>query len=151
LLDAGLLFEELRATFATERDYLLYPRYPRERLFGPLSMKSAILAPDASGTFAASSFLYATARDFARLGLLFLQDGMWEGKALFPDSWVVYSRGPARALTDGSYGAHLWLRLPESMGLGVPPCQRTHIIFSATTNRWSQLSLRAIWLSYGLV
>jgi CubicO group peptidase (beta-lactamase class C family) len=108
----------LRATFATEGDYL---RYPRERLFGPLGMKSAILAPDASGTFAASSFLYATARDFARLGLLFLQDGMWEGKALLPDNWVVYSRGPTRTLSDGSYGAHLWLRLPESDGLGVPP------------------------------
>jgi hypothetical protein len=115
---SAILAYVLRATFATERDYLLYPR---ERLFGPLGMKSAILAPDASGTFAASSFLYATARDFARLGLLFLQDGMWEGKALLPDNWVVYSRGPARTLPDGSYGAHLWLRLPESIGLGVPP------------------------------
>jgi CubicO group peptidase (beta-lactamase class C family) len=108
----------LRATFATERDYL---RFPRERLFEPLGMRSAVLAPDAAGTFAASSFLYATARDFARLGLLFLQDGVWEGKPLLPDAWVVYSRGPARALPDGSYGAHLWLRLPESAGLGVPP------------------------------
>ena len=74
-----------------------------------------------SGTFAAASFLYATARDFARLGLLFLQDGVWEGKALLPDDWVIYSRGPARTLPDGSYGAHLWLRLPDSEGLGVPP------------------------------
>ena len=115
---SAIIAHILRATFATEGDYL---RYPRERLFGPLGMKSAILAPDASGTFAASSFLYATARDFARLGLLFLQDGMWEGKALLPDDWVVYSRGPARTLPDGSYGAHLWLRLPESEGLGVPP------------------------------
>ena len=105
---SAIIASILRATFATEGDYL---RYPRERLFGPLGMKSAILAPDASGTFAASSFLYATARDFARLGLLFLQDGMWEGKALLPDNWVVYSRGPTRTLPDGSYGAHLWLRL----------------------------------------
>jgi CubicO group peptidase (beta-lactamase class C family) len=115
---SAIIAHILRATFATEGDYL---RYPRERLFGPLGMKSAILEPDASGTFAASSFLYATARDFARLGLLFLQDGMWERNVLLPDNWVVYSRGPARTSPDGSYGAHLWLRLPESEGLGVPP------------------------------
>jgi CubicO group peptidase (beta-lactamase class C family) len=115
---SAIIAHILRATFATEGDYL---RYPRERLFGPVGMKSAILEADASGTFAASSFLYATARDFARLGLLFLQDGMWEGNALLPDNWVVYSRGPARTSPDGSYGAHIWLRLPESEGLGVPP------------------------------
>ena len=107
---SAIIAHILRATFATEGDYL---RYPRERLFGPVGMKSAILEADASGTFAASSFLYATARDFARLGLLFLQDGMWEGNALLPDNWVVYSRGPARTSPDGSYGAHIWLRLPK--------------------------------------
>jgi CubicO group peptidase (beta-lactamase class C family) len=108
----------LRESFATERDYL---RFPRERLFDPLGMRSVVLAPDASGTFIASSFLYATARDFARLGLLFLQDGVWQGQPLLPNGWVVYSRGPARTLADGSYGAHIWLRLPKSPGLGVPP------------------------------
>jgi CubicO group peptidase (beta-lactamase class C family) len=108
----------LRETFATERDYL---RYPRERLFQPLGMRSAIFEPDAAGTFVGSSFLYATARDFARLGLLFLQDGMWQGERLLPEDWVVYSRGPTRTLPDRSYGAHLWLRLRESEGLGVPP------------------------------
>jgi CubicO group peptidase (beta-lactamase class C family) len=108
----------LRETFATEQDYL---RYPRERLFQPLGMRSAVLELDAAGTFVGSSFLYASARDFARLGLLFLQDGMWQGQRLLPEDWVVYSRGPARTLPDGSYGAHLWLRLRESEGLGVPP------------------------------
>jgi CubicO group peptidase (beta-lactamase class C family) len=108
----------LRESFATERDYL---RFPRERLFDPLGMRSVVLAPDASGTFIASSFLYATARDFARLGLLFLQDGVWQGQPILPNGWVVYSRGPARTLADGSYGAHIWLRLPKSLGLGVPP------------------------------
>jgi CubicO group peptidase (beta-lactamase class C family) len=108
----------LRESFASRDKYL---RFPRERLFGPLGMKSAVLAPDASGTFTASSFIYATARDFARCGLLFLQDGTWHGQPLLPDGWVVYSRGPARALADSSYGAHIWLRLPASPSLGVPP------------------------------
>ena len=84
-------------------------------------MRSAVLAPDAAGTFVASSLLYATARDFARLGLLFLQDGVWEGQRLLPEDWVVYSRGPARTLPDRSYGAHLWLRCPSRKDLGVPP------------------------------
>lgn len=46
---------------------------------------------------------------------------MWQGQPLLPDDWVVYSRGPSRALADGSYGAHIWLRLPRSPSLGVPP------------------------------
>ncbi len=108
----------LHQSFASESEYL---RFPHDRLFGPLGMRSAVLAPDANGTFTASSFLYATARDFARLGLLFLQDGVWQGQSLFPDGWVVYSRGPSRARADGSYGAHIWLKLPNSPQLGVPP------------------------------
>ena len=72
-----LLAAVLRETFASEDDYL---RFPRERLFGPLGMRSAVLETDASGTFVGSSLLYASARDFARLGLLFLHDGVWQGR-----------------------------------------------------------------------
>jgi len=108
----------LRETFAAEDAYL---RYPRERLFAPLGMTSAVLEPDAAGTFVGSSLMYASARDWARLGLLFLQDGVWWGQRLFPDDWVVYSRGPTRTVPDGSYGAHIWLKLPQSDALGVPP------------------------------
>jgi CubicO group peptidase (beta-lactamase class C family) len=68
----------LRASFTAERDYL---RYLSERLFAPLGMRSAVIEPDAAGTLVASSLMYASARDFARLGLLFLQDGMWQGSA----------------------------------------------------------------------
>ena len=115
---SAIIARVLRDTFATEDDYL---RYPRERLFGPLGMRSAVIGTDSAGTLTASSLLYASARDFARLGLLFLQDGIWNGQQILPPDWVVYSRGPSRALKDGSYGAHLWLRLPESADLGVPP------------------------------
>ena len=108
----------LRDSFATEDDYL---RYPSERLFGPLGMRSAAIGTDAAGTLVGASLLYASARDFARLGLLFLHDGVWNGQHILPPDWVVYSRGPSRALQDGSYGAHLWLRLPEWANLGVPP------------------------------
>ena len=101
----------LRRSFANEHDYL---GYPLERLFGPLGMRSAVLEPDASGTFAASSFLYASARDFARLGLLFMRDGVWEGTRLLPEGWVAYSRKPTALSPRGEYGAHVWLKLPES-------------------------------------
>lgn len=108
----------LRASFAAERDDL---RYPIERLFEPLGMKSAVIEPDAAGTLVASSLMYASARDFARLGLLFLQDGMWQGERLLPEGWVAYSLMPTKNAPDGSYGAHMWLKLPESDGFGEPP------------------------------
>jgi CubicO group peptidase (beta-lactamase class C family) len=108
----------LRDSFATEDDYL---RYARERLFGPLGMQSAVIETDTSGTLVGSSLLYASARDFARLGLLFLQDGVWQGQRLLPEGWVAYTLTPTKTLPDGSYGAHMWLKLRESEGLGEPP------------------------------
>jgi hypothetical protein len=108
----------LRASFAVGRDYL---RYPRERLFDPLGMRSAVIEPDAAGTFVASSLMYASARDFARLGLLYLQDGVWQKERLLPAGWVAYTVTPTKYAPDESYGAHMWLKLPESDGLGEPP------------------------------
>lgn len=113
-----LISRALRATFANEEDYL---RYPRERLFGPLGMRSAVLTSDAAGTLVGSSLLYASARDFARLGLLYLQDGVWQGKRLLPEGWVAYTLTPAKDAPDGTYGAHMWLKLPLSEGHGEPP------------------------------
>jgi CubicO group peptidase (beta-lactamase class C family) len=113
-----LLAGVLRQTFAGERDYLAYPRV---RLFGPLGMRSAVLEPDASGTFAASSFFYATARDFARLGLLFLHDGVWQGARILPEGWVAYSLTPTPVSPKGEYGAQMWLKLPDSAHGGEPP------------------------------
>ena len=84
-------------------------------------MESAVLQPDASGTFVGSSFLYASARDFARLGLLFLRDGVWQGNRLLPEGWVAYSLSPTGPSLGGQYGAQVWLKLPESPGGGEPP------------------------------
>jgi CubicO group peptidase (beta-lactamase class C family) len=63
----------LRQRFAEKRDYL---RFPREQLFEPLGMRSAVLEPDEAATFVGSTFIYASARDWARLGLLFLHNGV---------------------------------------------------------------------------
>ncbi len=107
-----ILADVLRQSFADRSDYL---GYPLERLFGPLGMRTAVLEPDASGTFAGSSFLYASARDFARLGLLYLHDGVWEGTRLLPEGWVAYSLTPTKLSPGGEYGAHFWLKLPEPL------------------------------------
>jgi len=89
----------------TDADYFAFPR---RELFDKLGMSSAVLEPDPSGTFVGSSNMYATARDWARFGLLFLQDGMWEGERILPVGWVDYCVSPAPA-SDGKYGAQFWL------------------------------------------
>jgi CubicO group peptidase (beta-lactamase class C family) len=90
-----------------------YRAFPRRALFDPIGMSSAVLETDAAGTFAASSFLYATPRDWARFGQLYLQDGVWNGTRLLPAGWVTYTRTPAPADPSRAYGAHFWLRIPD--------------------------------------
>ena len=86
--------------------------FMRERLFGPLGMTSATPKFDAAGTFIGSSYCFCTSRDFARFGLLYLRDGVWEGQRLLPPGWVDYGRTPTfqqAGVTDGPYGAQWWL------------------------------------------
>lgn len=87
--------------------------WPRERLFGPLGMTSAVLEADARGTFAGSSYLYATAHDWARFGQFLLQDGVWNGARILPEGYVGWMREKAPA-ANGEYGrGQLWLRGPQ--------------------------------------
>jgi CubicO group peptidase (beta-lactamase class C family) len=88
-----------------------YRQFPRQALFEPLSMESAWFEMDASGTLVGSSFLYATARDWAKFGQLYCQDGLWEGKRILPEGWVNYSTVPCTP--DRRYGAHFWLDIPQ--------------------------------------
>jgi CubicO group peptidase (beta-lactamase class C family) len=80
----------------------------RRELFVRIGMMSATARFDAAGTFIASSFVYATARDFARFGLLYLRDGVWDGVRILPEGWVDHARTPTPP-SDGRYGAHWWL------------------------------------------
>jgi CubicO group peptidase (beta-lactamase class C family) len=103
--------------------------FARKRLFAPLGISSMIIEPDASGSPVGSSFGYATARDWARLGQFWLQDGVWAGQRLLPEGWMEWSVTPAPATPRGEYGAQFWLnagvdgehrsypRLPPSMYL----------------------------------
>jgi CubicO group peptidase (beta-lactamase class C family) len=101
-----------------------YVDWPRRVLFDPIGMSSAILEPDASGTFVGSSFMLATARDWARFGQLYLQDGFWEGRRLLPDNWVRFCTSPTPESPDGNYGAHWWLGLQPELGGGTRAATR---------------------------
>lgn len=89
-----------------------YASWPRRALFDPLGMDSAVFETDASGTFVGSSYLFATARDWARFGALYL-DG---GRGLLPDGWVKFSTTPTPQAPEGKYGAHWWLKLSPELG-----------------------------------
>lgn len=84
--------------------------YLRRELFDRIGMRSATARFDAAGTWIGSSFVFASARDFARFGLLQLRDGIWEGERVLPAGWVDYARTPTPA-SNGEYGAHWWLAL----------------------------------------
>lgn len=97
--------------------------YPRQALFGPLGMRSAVLEVDEAGTFAGSSYMYATARDWARFGLLLAQKGVWNGKVVLPADLVTLMHTPNRH-SNGRYSLmQTWLpprgeggeRLPGDM------------------------------------
>jgi CubicO group peptidase (beta-lactamase class C family) len=85
----------------------------RRELFDRIGMRSATPRFDDAGTWIASSFVFATPRDFARFGYLYLRDGVWEGERLLPAGWVDHARTPTPA-SQGWYGAHWWLALDGS-------------------------------------
>ena len=87
-----------------------YRRFLADRLFAPLGMDSATTTFDDAGTWVASSYAYGTARDFARFGLLYLRDGVWEGRRILPEGWVDDGRRARSADPDDGnlYGLHWW-------------------------------------------
>lgn len=85
--------------------------FMQRELFDPLGMRSAVARFDDAGTFVGSSFVDATAHDFARFGLLYLRDGIWDGRRLLPPGWVDDARTFTAHDPDGmfDYGTHWWL------------------------------------------
>jgi CubicO group peptidase (beta-lactamase class C family) len=91
------------------------------RLFGPLGVTTATIEPDEHGTLVGSSYMYATARDWARYGLFLLQDGIWQGKELLPAGYVAMMATPVEA-SHGQYGmGQTWLWGSEPVTPGVNP------------------------------
>jgi len=88
----------------------------RDELFGPIGMRSAQPEFDAAGNFVASARVYATARDFARFGLLYLRDGVWAGRRILPEGWVDFARTKTPADNSDIYGAGFWITPPSGRG-----------------------------------
>lgn len=106
------------AVGGSEEDYL---QYPRRALFDRIGMRSAVIEPDASGSLLASSYMYASARDWARFGQLLLQDGVWHGEHLLPEGWVRYMATLTPQSVRRDFGAHLWLKVPPPFDSPVKP------------------------------
>ena len=102
-----------RAIRAVINDDARYADFPRRALFDRLGMSSAVIETDPSGAFIGSSFGYASARDWARLGMLYVNDGVWDGQRILPEGWVAYTRTPAPADPLKRYGAHVWLKVAD--------------------------------------
>ena len=73
-------------------------------------MRNTLISTDRFGDFILSSQVYTNARDLARLGLLYLNGGVWNGERLLSESWIKFVRTPAPSTArTGQYGGHFWL------------------------------------------
>lgn len=88
------------------------PDWLQAQLFKPLGM-DARPEFDASGTFLGGSLVYASARDFARFGYLYLRDGLWNGERLLPEGWVEFATTVHEGTDTNVYGAGWWVTPPE--------------------------------------
>lgn len=89
-----------------EKEYVLFPY---KALFQKTGMHHTLLEPDASGTFVGSSYIYASARDYARFGLLYLNDGVWNGERILPEGWVKQTVTAPAVFKRQHYGYQFWL------------------------------------------
>ncbi len=101
----NLLSGILRDRFKTQQEYL---DFPYTALVDKIGMHSMIIETDMKGNYVGSSYGWATTRDWAKFGLLYLNKGNWNGEQLFDASWVDYITTPTK-LSEGTYGAHFWL------------------------------------------
>ncbi len=93
-----------------------YLTFPRTALLDKIGMRNTLLSVDRFGDFILSSQVYTNARDLARFGMLYEQDGMWEGERLVTEEWIDFVRTPAPATAERGhfYGGQFWL-VPDNL------------------------------------
>ena len=99
-----------------------YHRFPYTNLFNKIGMYSAVIEPDASGSFVGSSYMYATARDWARFGLLYYNRGIARNQRILSEKWITESIGRGPSKTNIQYGYQFWL----NAGMPDDPSQRRY-------------------------
>lgn len=121
--DTLLALRSLRSVLSDDAAYL---RFPFEEVLWKIGMTRTLLETDWNGNFLLSGQAYASARDLARLGLLYLNDGVWDGERILPEWWAAYVATPGPAQPQGSwaspdctrhcngraYGAQFWIPMP---------------------------------------
>lgn len=93
-----------------------YLAFPWTGLFDRIGVKSAVLETDAWGNFIMTGFDYMSARDWARFGLLHLQDGVWGEERILPEGWSDFVSSPAPASANQGYGGLFWLNAGARYG-----------------------------------
>lgn len=88
-----------------------YQQFPRKALLDKIGMRNTLVSADRFHNFILSSQVYTNARDLARFGLLYAQDGMWDGERLISEDWIEFVRTPAPATAERGnfYGGQWWL------------------------------------------
>ncbi len=86
-----------------------YLTWPQRALFDKIGIRRQVLETDPYGNFLLNGYDYGTARNWARLGLLYLNDGVWMGQRLLPEGWTKFVSTPAPAWRDSTYGAMVWV------------------------------------------
>ncbi len=102
---SNLLSGFIKDQFTSQQDYL---DFWYTELIDKIGMHSMLIETDFSGNYVGSSYAWATARDWAKFGLLYLQNGNWNGQQIINKSWVDFTRKPTNT-SNGKYGGHFWL------------------------------------------
>lgn len=101
-----LMYIARRAVEAKGENFLTLPQ---RRLFDRIGARSFVLETDAWGNFIITGYDYGSTRDWARLGLLYLQNGVWQGQRILPENWVEFVTTPAPGHPSKGYGGLFWL------------------------------------------
>jgi CubicO group peptidase (beta-lactamase class C family) len=88
--------------------------FPQRQLFDRIGVRSFVLETDAWGNFIITGFDYGGTRDWARLGLLYLWKGMWQGQRILPENWAAFVSTPAPGDRSRGYGGLFWLNAGRS-------------------------------------